>query len=193
MPRHYTDEEKRLVLDRLIANYGDVDLTVSQTAIPERTVARWKKDAQRNGTLLPPPPPMPPSASDSLPSPVTTGEGLGLGVSSLPEEITDRLTALRQEMLDAADTLSRSIVSAIEDAPLNQRVAALAQLIDRIIKLATQLPQTEEEIEYVYKYKVAHHVEKEDENEDENSEASGDRAGDQPTETTPQSEESFAE
>lgn len=165
MPRHYTDEEKRLVLDRLIANHGDVDLTVSQTGVPERTIARWKQTAQRDGSLRPMsmPPPMPPT--DTLNSPPSlAGEGPGVGV--LSEEITERLTTLREEMLDAADTLSRSIISAIDEAPLNQRVTALSQLIDRIIKVATQLPN-EEEIEYVYEYEVEHHVEKKEDLEAE--------------------------
>ena len=162
MPRHYTDEEKRLVLDRLIANQGDVARTAAETGVSDRAIYSWRKEPQF-AHLISPLLPLSPHVShnetpDSLPSPVTTGEGLGLGVSSLPTEITDRLTALRQEMLDAADTLSRSIVPAIEDAPLNQRVAALAQLIDRIIKLATQLPN--EEVEYIYEYELEHHVEK---------------------------------
>ena len=33
MPRHYTDAEKRLVLDRLIANHGDIPRTATETGV----------------------------------------------------------------------------------------------------------------------------------------------------------------
>ncbi len=171
MPRHYTDEEKHLVLDRLIANHGDVDLTVLQTGIPERTVARWKQLAQRNGTLMPMsmPPPMPPSTSDLLPSPVTMGEGLGLGV--LPPETTEAFQELHDQLLPIAKILANRIIEAIDDAPLNQRMTALSQLIDRIAKLAALLPEYEDddpddkpfEIDYDVKPKEDVDEEKEEE------------------------------
>jgi hypothetical protein len=158
MPRHYTDVEKRLVLDRLIANHGDVARTAAETGVSDRAIYTWRTEPKFADLISPLLPHLPHiSHDDTLNSPPSlAGEGPGVGV--LSEEITERLTTLREEMLDAADTLSRSIISAIEEAPLNQRVTALSQLIDRIIKLATQLPN--EEIEYVYEYEVEHHVEK---------------------------------
>lgn len=167
MPRHYTDEEKRLVLDRLIANHGDVARTADEFHLTTTTIYRWMKAANVENEVqlqLQQLQQMQHFQHSSPPSLAGEGQGVGVSdrpgvrVSDIPEEITDRLTTLRQEMLDAADTLSRSIVPAIEDAPLNQRVAALAQLIDRIIKLATQLPN--EEFEYIYEYELEHHVEK---------------------------------
>lgn len=56
---------------------------------------------------------------------------------------TDDLAALRDlkaQMMSIARTLADTIPDAIAEAPLGQRVSALAQLTDRIIKLAAQLP-----------------------------------------------------
>ena len=166
MPRHYTDEEKRLVLDRLVANHFDVSRTADEFHLPTATIYRWMNAANVIKPIhsqLQQQHDFDPASSPSL----YTERGSGGEV--LSEEIATRLTALREEMLHAADMLSRSIISAIDEAPLNQRVAALAQLIDRIIKLAGQLPAEEEEIEYVheYEYEVEHHVEKRKEADEE--------------------------
>ena len=157
MPRHYTDEEKRLVLDRLIANHGDVPRTVEETGVPMRTLYNWQKDAN-----LPLPKLLPnlPSASDS-PRPDAQAEGLGVRASELPPDTTEAFQELHDQLLPIAKILADRITEAIDEAPLNQRMTALSQLIDRIAKLAALLPKPEEEeIEYVYEYEVEHHVEK---------------------------------
>ena len=46
MPRHYTDEEKRLVLDRLIANHGDVSRTATEFHLDASTIYRWQKQSE---------------------------------------------------------------------------------------------------------------------------------------------------
>jgi hypothetical protein len=168
MPRHYTDEEKRLVLDRLIANHGDVPRTVNETGVPMRTLYNWQKDAN-----LPLPKLLPnlPTASDLPPSPVTTGEGSGLGV--LPPETTEAFQTLHDKLLVIADTLSNRIVEAIDEAPLNQRMTALSQLIDRIAKLAALLPDADEDDEDDdgKPFKIAFDVvPKEDSDDEENKE-----------------------
>lgn len=165
MPRHYTDAEKQLVLDRLIANHGDVPRTVEEMGVPMRTLYNWQKDANLPlPNLLPNLPNSPPSLA---------GAGAGVGVSALPPQTTEAFQTLHDTLLTLANTLSHRIEEAIDEAPLNQRVAALAQLIDRIAKLATLLPQdddeVEQEIQYVYEYEVEHHVEKKKESTEENN------------------------
>ena len=144
MPRHYTDDEKRLVLDRLIANHGDVTRTAQQFHLDASTIYRWQKQNELQNSdhsqlqysqHL--------QHSASLPSPVTTGEGPGVGVE-LPPETTQAFQTLHDKLLAIADTLSNRIVEAIDDAPLNQRMTALSQLIDRIAKLAALLPEDAE-------------------------------------------------
>lgn len=163
MPRHYTDDEKRLVLDRLIANHGDVIRTANETGVSDRAIYSWRKEPQF-AHLISPLLPLSPHVSHNEPSssPLPEGEGSGVGVSALPPETTEAFQTLHDQMLTLANTLSHRIEEAIDEAPLNQRVAALAQLIDRIAKLASLLPKQEEEIQYIYEYEdeVEHHIEK---------------------------------
>jgi hypothetical protein len=103
--------------------------------------------------------------------PSLAGEGLGVGV--LPTETTEAFQELHDQLLPIAKILANRIIEAIDEAPLNQRVTALSQLIDRITKLAALLPKPEEEIEYVheyeYEYEVEGHIEKKEEEEDRHS------------------------
>ncbi len=168
MPRHYTDAEKRLVLDRLIANHGDVPRTAAECGVNERNIYVWRKDSKfadmellnlKNPTNFP----------NQLPSPVATGEGLGLGVSSLPPDTAEAFQTLHDKLLSIAETLANRIVEAIDEAPLNQRMTALSQLIDRIAKLAALLPESDDEPEPSGKpFEIDYDVEeKDDEDEQE--------------------------
>jgi hypothetical protein len=123
MSRRYTSEEKDHAIQRLIANSGDVALTSSETGIPVRTLENWRRVHGLPRFGASPPPPPPPIAADDL----------------------DALRDLQQEMLREAYNLVHSIEEAIDEAPLNQRVAALAQLIDRIMKLSVQLPRADDD------------------------------------------------
>ncbi len=131
MARRYTPQEKEHALQCFVANDSDVSLTSAQTGIPVRTLENWRRAGILVHPTLPPPPPAPPIAPDDL----------------------DALRDLQHQMLREAYNLVHSIEDAIEDAPLSQRVAALAQLIDRIMKLSSQLPNPSRQsvirIEYV--------------------------------------------
>jgi hypothetical protein len=129
MSRRYTQQEKDHAIQRLIAHSGDVALTSSETGIPVRTLENWRRahGLPRFGASPPPPPP-PPIAADDL----------------------DALRDLQQEMLREAYNLVHSIEEAIDEAPLNQRVAALAQLIDRIMKLSVQLPRADDDVQIAF-------------------------------------------
>jgi transposase-like protein len=170
MSRHYTDEEKRLILDRLIANHGDVARTADEFHVTTTTIYRWMKAAnvEENRQLqLQQLQQMQHFQLSNSPS-LYTERGQG-GEVPLPEETTAAFQTLHDKLLAIADTLSNRIIEAIDDAPLNQRMTALSQLIDRIAKLAALLPVEEEEIEYVheYEYEVEHHVEKRKEADEE--------------------------
>ncbi|MBI1281402.1 MAG: hypothetical protein GC179_24965 [Anaerolineaceae bacterium] len=172
MPRHYTDEEKRLVLDRLIANNYDVGLTADKFRLPTATIYRWMNAAnvtkpvhsqlQQQHQL---------QHFENSDSPRPEGEGQGVKVDSLPPETTEAFQALHDKLLILLNTISDRIEEAIDDAPLNQRVSALSQLMNTISKIVALLPEEEEEIEYVheYEYEVEGHVEKKEEAEDHNS------------------------
>jgi hypothetical protein len=55
----------------------------------------------------------------------------------------DTLPYLRERLIDNVMQLADSLDKAIDDAPLNQRAGALAQLVDRLIKLAEKLGSNE--------------------------------------------------
>lgn len=65
------------------------------------------------------------------------------------------LADLRHRLIENVIQLADSLETKIDDAPLNQHASALAQLIDRLMKLAEKLPQTApddgiRQIEYIY-------------------------------------------
>ena len=146
MPRHYTDEEKRLVLDRLIANNFDVARTADEFHLTTTTIYRWMKAAnvEQNGQLqLQQLQQMQHFEHSDSPS-LRSGEGLGEGIE-LPPETTQAFQTLHDKLLAIAEILANRIVEAIDEAPLNQRMTALSQLIDRIAKLAALLPEVDDE------------------------------------------------
>jgi hypothetical protein len=55
----------------------------------------------------------------------------------------DTLPYLRERLIDNVMQLADSLDKAIDEAPLNQRAGALAQLVDRLIKLAEKLGSNE--------------------------------------------------
>jgi transposase-like protein len=55
----------------------------------------------------------------------------------------DTLPFLRERLIDNVMQLADSLDKAIDEAPLNQRAGALAQLVDRLIKLAEKLGSNE--------------------------------------------------
>jgi hypothetical protein len=167
MPRHYTPQDRQFVLDRVTTNRGDVNRTADEFGINARTIYKWRKKAniaQLPLTNLPPIAPIEDSKSLSV-----HGEGFREG---LPSDDLQALLDLKAEMVRAAKYIAVNIIAAVEAAPLGQRVTALAQLIDRISKLAAQLPATEEE--EILNFEGEDDYEDEDAAEDASSETSGD-------------------
>lgn len=66
---------------------------------------------------------------------------------SLPTDDLQAFRNLKDEMLRLTVILTHSIEEAIAEASLGQRITALVQLTDRIVKLAAQLPE-EDDVEY---------------------------------------------
>ncbi|MBN8592086.1 MAG: transposase [Anaerolineae bacterium] len=135
MPSRYDDSQKQAAIDQLRANRGDVARTALQLDIPERTLSRWWSAARHqkmaNGGEAPSPqPPQPPI------------------VPLADAALVTKLRIQQSRMLVINDLLLDAIPQAITVAPLNQQVTALAQMTDRVIKLATELPQPPEEIDY---------------------------------------------
>jgi transposase-like protein len=132
MPRHFTADEKEQALQLLADNRGDVARTAAQLGINPRTLYAWRKRA------------------DVMPVNLTNLKNFPHESAVIASDDVEALRNLQQEMLHEAYNLVHSIEEAIDDAPLNQRVAALAQLIDRIIKLSVQLPHPEDDVQIAY-------------------------------------------
>ncbi|HUN07600.1 MAG TPA: transposase [Aggregatilineales bacterium] len=135
MPSRYDDSQKQAAIDQLRANRGDVARTALQLDIPERTLSRWWSAARHQkmangGEASPPQPPQPPI------------------VPLADAALVTKLRIQQSRMLVINDLLLDAIPQAITVAPLNQQVTALSQMTDRVIKLATELPQPPEEIDY---------------------------------------------
>jgi transposase-like protein len=178
MSRRYTDEEKRIVLERLIANRGDVSLTADQTGVTTTTIYKWKKLANLHisplsplSLLSPNSPYDPVGAQRAAPSPESAPPPLA------PDD-AQALQDLKRHMLENAELLNTAIAPAIEDASLSERVMALIRLVDRIHRLSIELPAKSEPI----KIELAD-SEGEEPDGDEDSSAKGTR----------QTEEDFAE
>lgn len=76
-------------------------------------------------------------------SPRTLRRWTAADTPEVPDTLEDSLHELRQQLIKDAVALAVSLLDVIEDAPLNQRATALNQLIDKILKLADDLPDTE--------------------------------------------------
>jgi len=95
-------------------------------------IKKWQMAAKppNGGEASPPQPPQPPI------------------VPLADAALVTKLRIQQSRMLVINDLLLDAIPQAITVAPLNQQVTALSQMTDRVIKLATELPQPPEEIDY---------------------------------------------
>lgn len=189
MSRHYSDEEKRLILDRLILNGGDVALTSAEAGISDRTLYNWCRNANLQLPKLLKLPKFPQQNTQS--DPVGTGF---FPSDPTGEETPDPLEPFIPAMVAKASDLLDSIDEAIQDAPLNQRVAALVQLIDRIERMRFRrafrpLRPPGEDVQIVYEYEVEGHVEKEDDLDDNPLDQAEDQTPDTPPEPAHRAEE----
>ena len=144
MSHRYSPEEKQQILDRVKINRGNVDRTAAEFGIHSATIYKWRKTAKFANSSSSFSSPISPTSDSSV------GTGLALSAESnntesLPLDDLQALRDLKSQMLREAEYISVNIRSAVDEAPLSQRVAALAQLIDRIIKLAAELPTPKDE------------------------------------------------
>lgn len=177
MPKRYSEEQKQQAIQRLIANGGDVARTALETGLAESTLRLWRREYNVPLPLLML------RRQQQQQQNASSNDSMLSSVSALVPELAD----LQQRMLQEAYHLVESIEEAIDDAPLAQRVAALAQLIDRIIKLAAQLPSEEEDDDSDDKpFEIDYDVEEGDDEEDKENQEETERAS---TEAASQSEE----
>ena len=133
----YSDEERQAALDCLAANEGDFQRTSTDTGVSVRTLRKWARQAREDS-----------SGGDlTQVRAQLAAYQQHLRDNPLPEDMLEAAgRRLMLSMIDDALRLSESIEEVIDDAPLNQRASALNQLIDKIIKLSKELPQTGEQV-----------------------------------------------
>ncbi len=130
----YSDEERQAALDCLAANEGNYAQTSKQTGISVKTLKRWAQQEATSGDEL---------------------RQLRVQLAAFrSQESTTRHEDPRLQfaekvlviLMDDAIRLADSIDEVIDDAPLNQRSAALNQLLGNIMKLMALLPPIEENV-----------------------------------------------
>ncbi|MBZ0289148.1 MAG: hypothetical protein K8I30_16125 [Anaerolineae bacterium] len=152
MPRHYSLEEQQQILERLHANRGDVARTARELGISTTTLYRW-----RDSRKIPPSTFSTYSTNSTQPAstvhdsiahePVVSADSNN--ANPIPPDDLQALRDLKARMLELAQYIVSDdrIKQAIDAAPLKERIAAATQLIDRMIKLAAELPAEKEEDE----------------------------------------------
>jgi transposase-like protein len=124
--RQFTREQKVQALQRLSANRGDVIRTAREIGVTPQTIYKWKQALKSDD----------PGNAHASASPS--------GAIS-DEAVLQRLYGLEDRVLSLSEELSNTISEAIKESPLNQRVTALTQLIDRAMKMAADLPPRQED------------------------------------------------
>lgn len=127
MAKRYSQKEQRAAVARLLAEPGlSVRQLAAEMGVSVSTLHRWRQSYAPTPT---------PDESDA------------------PLSSSQMIALLRERLIKSAVTLASSLDEVVDNAPLNQRATALSQLIDKIIKLAEQLPVEHEQvirIEYLH-------------------------------------------
>jgi hypothetical protein len=145
----YDDETQQATLDCLAANEGDYQATSDVTGVSVTTLRRW---AKRENT---------PVYGDEVVRLRGELAGLKAKIEAQPltsESAGDDMRAwlhnnVLPHLIEGALLLSSSIPEVIEQASLSQRVTALNQLLDKIMKLLALVPTYGEQVlrvEYVH-------------------------------------------
>jgi len=153
MSTQYPPDLKQQALEILRDTGGDINEAHFKTGVPTRTLYNWRQELWQSWRRQ--------SLSPILPNPP----------KPLPQ-FEDDLAAMdfiRQKIMSELLNLANNFQADANFMTPAQRIMLLTQLTDRFIKLDEHLDtRQEEQIEYVYKYKVAHHVEKVDDPNDFN-------------------------
>ena len=143
--KHFSEKFKRQAVARMTDDPGGISTIARQLGVSRSALFKW-----RNQYTAPPASPLPASAAARdgvVVSPLPEGEGPGVragreapGVTSDPQSPEVTATSahdprLRQALMDTAFALTAGIRGNTDSAPLNQLVAALGIVLDRLIRL----------------------------------------------------------
>jgi hypothetical protein len=112
----YSPQEKDGILEKLVANQGDVHRTFLETGVSERTLYRWRGEfwqSWRRQSSPPSPPKSPPEFENDL----------------------QALAYLRRKIMTELISVADSFEASVNFATPTQRAKVLTQLLDRLMKL----------------------------------------------------------
>ncbi len=158
--KRYSETFKRQVLARVTAAPRELAAIAREFDVPLTTVHGWRKQY-----AAPPVSPLPegegPGVRACLQGPGVTANPDGPEVtleSPADAPLAARSPRLRQSLLETAFALTAAIREAADNAPLNQVSAALALVIDRLVKLESlaaredDTPDSPDVLRIVYTY-----------------------------------------
>lgn len=137
----YSDEQRQAALDCLAANDGDYGATAEATGVTVKTLRRWAQQASEVS---------PKKALHDLRDEFMTLKRT-LEADPAPDDAGADLhhwlrTKLTPKLLDGSVHLLDSLADGIDDAPLNQRIAALKYCTDTLLKLLEIMPRGKERL-----------------------------------------------
>lgn len=129
MPIQYAPDLKQLALEILRDTGGDINQAHIQTAVPERTLYRWRRELWQTWRRT--------SAAPILPNPPKT----------LPqfEDNLEAMDYIRQKIMNELLNLANNFQTDATFMTPAQRIMLLTQLTDRFIKLDQHVRAREEE------------------------------------------------
>ncbi len=151
MPRKFSPETRAAALAALQANDNDILLTSLQTGISSRTLYDWRRQHWLQQTVLQPQSPLSPQQNPPPPIPDFDSD-------------LDALAFLRRQIMRELVTLGDELQRGRTLSSPYQRVLALSQLLDRLMKLDEHLQPYQpvdhkiRTVEYIYPDGTRHSV-----------------------------------
>ncbi len=151
MSRRYTHQEKTLALQRLDDNFGNVSLTAIQTNISKRTLQEWRNERRVMAFQSGQPDP------ETLLREKNIAQQQQQNPDPLSYKEENEYAFIRNRLLQHIHAMLENLVDEPDSAHL--RVMALTRLLDRVIKLETQVQfhRHEQVIRFEYSYDNAIH------------------------------------
>ncbi|MBI5666476.1 MAG: hypothetical protein HZC41_00590 [Chloroflexi bacterium] len=134
MPKKYSPETRAAALAALQANNNDILLTSLQTGVSSRTLYDWRRQLWLQQSVLQPQCPVLPQQNP----PLSPADDQAETVPEFENDL-DALAFLRRQIMRELVTLSAELQRGMASSSPYQRVLALSQLLDRLMKLDEHL------------------------------------------------------
>lgn len=131
MPAKYSLEDQERALERLRANQWDVTRTAEELGLARQTLYNWMhldKSGESNLSNL--------SKLSTIQPPT---------FASADDEVLERLYRLEDRLMQMTEDICETLPEHLAQASVNQRVSAMTQMIDRVLKIASLLPPRNED------------------------------------------------